>query len=178
MQAIQVPFAVVGGIALILPAASAAPQQSEDLHVVVMANQAPIYVGPSPTSARIATASKGDVFELRGEVGNWFTIAMFSGEWRYISEELVTDTAFTLILPNLESERRAVFRALVQAEDKAQIEADARYPIRDRASLDRNVDYQWLLDDRYKLDVMHRFGVQPPAYGQLVVEGLRKGWVD
>lgn len=164
-------------IALVTPVISAGEE-----YIKVVGKVANIRTGPGTSSGVIVQARKGDIFELRGQEGEWYKIAMFSGEWRYIYKPISKKVTYTLLLPTSISTRRSIFRALSSAEDRSQTEADRKYPIADRyghpisGNMERNIDYMRLLDDRYKLGVFHQFGVQPPIYIKLIVEGVEKEW--
>lgn len=151
-------------------------------YIEVVGKVVNVRIGPGTSSDVIVQARKGDIFELRGQEGEWYKIAMFSGEWRYIYKPLAKKATYTLLLPTSISTRRSIFRALSSAEDRSQAEADRKYPMADRYghpisdNMERNIDYMRLLDDRYKLGVFHQFGVQPPIYIKLIVEGVEKEW--
>lgn len=124
----------------------------------------------------IGQAVRDDVFELRGQRGIWYEINMFSGEYRYIHSNYA---AVVASLPPQPAEpiRRLAFQALVRAEDRAFAEADRRIPPTSRAAIERNIDLQRVLDDRYKLKVSHEYQIQPAHYNKLKIEGIRKNWI-
>jgi hypothetical protein len=104
---------------------------------------------------------------------------MFSGEYRYIYKSECKKINYTIVLPENEQTRRAVFKALLNAEDKAQAEADKKYPIivgSTEKDINKNLDYQSILDDRYKLEVLNKFNLQPPIYGKISFEGANEKW--
>lgn len=148
----------------------------------ITANRVNIRAGPSTSSLIVAKARKGDVFELHGKERRWYKIRMFSLNWRYVHRSLAKATAYVVSMPNQVSVRRDIFRALVRAEGRAEVEADRRYPLEDRygrpisGNMKKNIDHMWLLNDRYKLKVMHRFRVQPPIHGIIISEGIKKSW--
>ena len=45
-----------------------------------------------------------------------------------------------------------------------------------KENLDKNINYERALRDRYELDIYHRFGVQPPLRAKIAVEGIKKNW--
>jgi len=151
-------------------------------YIEVVGKVVNVRTGPDSSSDVVAEARKGDIFELEGQEGEWYEIDMFSGEWRYIYKRTAKKVTYTLLLPTSVSTRRSIFRALSSAEDRSQAEADRKYPMADRygrpisGNMERNIDYMRLLDDRYKLEVFHQFGVQPPIYIKLIVEGVQKEW--
>ena len=141
-------------------------------YVEITVHPANIYTEPKTTSSVVTKSEKGDLFELRGEESQWFKINLFSGEWRYVQKSVAKITSREISLPSMESKRLEIFSAILAAEDNAQSEADRRYP----NNLSKNIDYMRLLNDRYKLDVVHKYGVQPPVYIKIVVEGVKKNW--
>lgn len=151
-------------------------------YIEVVGKVVNVRAGPDTSSDVVAEARKGDIFELQGQEGEWYEIDMFSGEWRYIYKPMAKKVTYTLLLPTSISTRRSIFRALSSAEARSQAEADRKYPMADRygrpisGNMERNIDYMRLLDDRYKLEVFHQFGVQPPIYIKLIVEGVEKEW--
>lgn len=136
-----------------------------------------VNIRTEPSGTVITQARSGDVFEFRERDGDWLAILMFSGEYRYVHASLARPTDSVPAQPD-EATRRRAFQALVRAEDRATAEADHQIPPTARGTIERNIDLQRILDDRYKLDVCHRFdGIQPAHYNSLKVEGVRKGWM-
>lgn len=169
---------IVFFLALLLPGTVLAQAK----YVRITANRVNIRGGPGMSSPIVAKARKGDVFELHGKDGRWYRIRMFSMRWRYVYRSLAKAVPYVVSIPNQASLRRNIFRALVRAEDRAEEKADRKYPLEDRSgrpisgNIKRNIDYMWLLNDRYKLEVMHRFKVQPPIHGIVISEGVKKNW--
>lgn len=156
---------------------------AQDKYIKITGDQVNIRIASSTQSSIVSKGRKGDVFELRGEEGEWYKINLFSGEWRYVHKSLAKVMTYDVSLPKLVSIRLQIFRALLRAEDRAQAEADQKYPIADKyghpfpENVVRNIDYMRLLDDRYKLEVIHKFEVQPPTYRKIIVEGVKKNWL-
>jgi len=109
---------------------------------------------------------------------------MFSGEWRYIYKSLAEITSSVdIILPTSVSIRYNIFKQLVNAEDRADSEANKKFPIYDKydiieENLEKYTDYNRLLYDRYKLEVFHNFNIQPILYIKIVVEGVKNNWIN
>jgi len=133
-----------------------------------------IRAGASTRATLVATSQKGDVFQLINENDKWYIVSMFSGDERYIYKTLARITAYTPTLPETIEQRREVFQAWKDADASAQAEADRRYPP-DR-NLKRNLNYMKLQVDRKKLDIAHKFKLQPPDLRRIVLEGNFKGW--
>ena len=141
-------------------------------YIEVTADTVKIRFSPSMSSLVIAEAKKGDVFKLFSEKGQWYGIIMFSGEERYLEESLAVPTQYDVTVPAAESVRHQLFKAFWDAEGQGMKEAERKYP----SDLTKQIDYQRILDDRYKLEVFHEFGILAPVYGRIAVEGAKKKW--
>ncbi len=172
---VTVPVAILALVAL---AAAASPHPQQNKYIRIIGDRVNIRFAPSTSSVVVAFARAGDIFELADMSGDWYEIYMFSGEARYVHKSLAVVSEYRVTLPQSVATRRTVFKAFVKAEDRATAEADRRYPPTNRQNIERNIDYQRILDDRYKLDVTQQHGVQPPIYRKLVAEGLKNGWLD
>lgn len=124
----------------------------------------------------IGQARAGDVFEVEGQVGDWYQIDMFSGEWRYVSKKYGRPTNTMPPLPASEALRRRAFLALLDAEDRSYAVTDARLGGQTASNTQLYVAVERVFDDRFKLDACHRTGVQPVHYNALKVEGIKKNW--
>lgn len=143
-------------------------------YVQIIKSSVNIRFSPTTSSSVIAQANNGNIFNLEGEKVDWYEISMFSGEYRYIYKSMCKKVNYTMNLPESEQIRKAVFKALLNAEDKAQAEADRKYP----NDIFKNIDYQRMLDDKYKLKVIDNSNLQPPIYRKLIIEGVQKKWVQ
>lgn len=154
----------------------------ETKYIRITTNGVNIRSGPRTSFPIVAKGWEGDVFELQGRRGEWYKIRMFSVNWRYVHRSLAQVTSYSVSLPNRLSTRRKIFRGLVDAEDRAEDKADEMYPLENKSgrsipgNMKKNIDLMWLLSDRYKLEVMHRFRVQPPIHEAIIGEGIKKGW--
>jgi len=63
---------------------------------------------------------------------------------------------------------------LIVAHQRSSEEAAALYSV--SSNMARNVYYERLFDDRYKLDVMREFKIQQPVYKDIINEGAQKNW--
>lgn len=151
-------------------------------YVKITGGEVNIRTAPSITAVVVAVAEEGDIFEVRGKMLEWFEIALFSGEKRYVSRSLATPADYTPILPPLTAECQRVFRALKSAERRASAQAGLKYPIMNRygrpipGNVARKIGHEKLLNDRYKLQVMQESGLQPPVYGVLMDEAVAENW--
>lgn len=157
-------------VALVLVSTGA---MAQDRYIQLVVDQVPIRFSPSSTSQLVATGRKGDVFRLSAEQAGWFEIYMFSGEGRFIAKAAAQVAEYKIVLPASISRRQEIYRALGKAEDRSFADADRKYP---PSAVDKNIEYQRILDDQYKLEIMHQFGVQPPIYRPLNVEGAKARW--
>jgi len=142
--------------------------------VEITGNTVNIRTGPSTSTTIVTQAKKGDIFELEGETKGWYKINMFSGEYRYVYKSLAKPTTYAISLPSSASIRQKIFNLLGEAEDRAMDEADQKYPMNIPNNTNKNIDYERLLIDKYKLTIFHKFKVQPVIYRKLIVEVIRE----
>ena len=143
-------------------------------YIQVAADNVNIRTAPTTNSEIVGKAQKGDIFEMEERKGSWYRIHMFSGESRWVHASLAKPIWFEPSVPDEVSVRQDIYQGWVRAATQAQREADEEYP--PEKDLARNLRLSQLLQDRYKLDLMHDFGVQPPIYRRIVLEGNQKGW--
>lgn len=136
--------------------------------------RANIRAGASTNSTLVATSQRGDIFQLINETDKWYVIRVFSGSDRYLYKTLAEPAAYEPSLPDTIETRREIFRAWGQADEEAKQEADRRYP--PESNLERNLQYLQLQLDRKKLDISHKYDLQPPDLRRIVLEGNLKGW--
>jgi len=179
MDSNRIPLSI---IVFLLAMSTASTVFGEAKYITIMANGVNLRAGPNTSSPVVAKAWKGDVFEFHGKDGKWYRLRIFSVNWRYVHRSLAEVTPYVVSTPNQSSIRREIFRALMKAEDRAEAKADQKYPLEDKygrpisSNTKKNLDYMWVLSDRYKLEVMHRFRVQPPIYNIVLQEGIKKNW--
>ncbi len=148
----------------------------------ITADRVNIRTRPTTSSRIVAKARRGDIFELHGKEGNWYRIKMFSPNWRYVHRSLVQRAQYVHSVPNLVSVRRDIFQALVRAQNRTDVKADETCPVQDKHgtplsdNVRKNLELMWLLNDRYKLHVMHRFAVQSPIHDSIMHEGIKRSW--
>ncbi len=147
---------------------------SADQYVQVTGDNVNIRFSPSTSSQIIASARKGDIFELEGEEQEWFAISLFSGEYRYIHKSLAIEVPYEPKMPESVSVRQQMYKAFWDLEGKAMADADRRYP--PTIDVMKNIDQSRILEDQYKLEVVHQFNTQAPIYIKIAVEGVEKNW--
>jgi len=101
---------------------------SADQYVQVTGDNVNIRFSPSTSSQVIASARKGDIFELEGEEQEWFAISLFSGEYRYIHKSLAIEVPYEPEVPGSVSVRQQMYKAFWDLEGTAMADADRRYP--------------------------------------------------
>ena len=141
-------------------------------YIQVITSDVNIRFKPSSSSNVITQAKKGNIFELISKKGDWYEIAMFSGEFRFIHQTLCEKKDYVIAPTESEQLRKRIFSELIKAEDKATSDADKKYP----NDIYKNIDYNRILDDKYKLSVINSFDLQPPVYSKILIEGVKKKW--
>jgi hypothetical protein len=129
---------------------------------------------PSTRSVKVVSAKEGDIFELVGEEGKWYEIQLFSTGRRYLYKTLAKPVSYSPEVPEDVDIRRQLFQEWAEVGEKARSEAERRYPA--EKSLERNLNHEQILGDRYRLELLQRLGVQAPAYRRILIEGYQKGW--
>jgi hypothetical protein len=144
-----------------------------DSYVELTADRVAIRASPASSSALIGYGKKGDIFKLAGKQGALYELYLFSGEARYVPLSQARLTTFVPSPPSDLRRRRELFSAFVRAEDRAMADADKKYP---PVPVEPFVRYQRMLDDRYKLEVVRAFEVQPVVYSPIKIEGAKALW--
>jgi hypothetical protein len=147
---------------------------SADQYIQVTGDGVNIRFSPSTSSQIITAARKGDIFKLEGEEQGWYEISMFSGEYRYIHKSLAQELFYEPTAPGSVSVRQQMYRAFWDLEGKAMAEADRRYP--PTRDVMKNIEYSRILEDKYKLEIVHQFNTQAPIYIKIATEGAEKNW--
>jgi hypothetical protein len=151
------------------PAASPAKELKK--YVEISSKETAILIKPEINSEMIAKARKGDIFKLEGEQNNWYEIGMFSGEYRYILKANAVLNKFDPILPEDKTQDK-IYEELSKAEDRSMEEADKKYPLDE--DMIKNIDYNRILVDRFKLELFHNYNISPAIHSALVVRGVSK----
>jgi hypothetical protein len=150
-----------------------APKESKLIFIQVSgSSKADIRTAPTDDATIITQAREGDIFETVKEKGEWIEIKMFSGEYRYIDKSKCIPIDYELQLPESEAERKRIFKAILAAEDRAELEAEKKFS----SDINKNIEYARILNDKYKLEVFQEFNLPSPIYLKLIVEGSKKNW--
>lgn len=147
---------------------------SAQQYLEVTGRKSNIRSSPTTRSSIVTRAQRGDIFELKGESGDWYHIRLFSGELRYLHKRLAQEISYNPEVPEDSSQRREIFTTLQEVDRRVEREAEKKHPT-DKA-LKKNIAYAHILEDRYKLKVIRQFGIQAPLYRRLAIEGNQKGW--
>jgi hypothetical protein len=135
-----------------------------DSHVTVSRHHVNIRSAPSKKAQVVASAHKGDRFKFIRQVGEWYEIRMFSGDYRYIYAKLgqitINNSAGN---PDAETLRK-IYEEVVRAEERALNEAAAKFP----GDTNRSSRHERFALDRYTLEVFHKFDVTPASYEQIM----------
>jgi len=150
-------------------------------YVVMLSRNINIRTGPGTDRVIIGRAWKGDIFGLSGETGNWWKIHMFSGDDRYVSKSWAAKLTESQILkghnlrlPADVDVRLAMYRDIESALARARGEAEELIS----ASLDveRNGNVERILEDRFVLEVLSIYSIQPALFPDLIEEGQDADW--
>jgi len=166
------------GIAIAKKSAPKAVQQSsaDGEYLRVTGATVNIRFAPNASSDVVAKAEENDIFKLSSEEGmekgDWYSVLLFAGEWRYIHKSLAKRTQSQSQMPT-ERVKRKLFNSMRNIERRAMDEADRMFSPKDYA---KNIDYQRVLIDRYKLDLFRKFNVQPTHAEEIILEGIGKKW--
>jgi hypothetical protein len=128
-----------------------------------------IRFAPRIKSSLIVTALKGDIFKFINEKKSWVTINMFSGEYRYIHSSLVQKTNHKPSNTDKNISKN-IFNELQKAEDRAMKKSEKLYP----NNLMKQIDYNRILDDKYKLELFHKYQVNPILYMDIVLQNINR----
>lgn len=113
---------------------------------------------------------KGALFGVV-ELGPRVKVSGYNGETRELPKSAVKESACAESLPADETKRRAAFQAMAAAERRATSEAQQRFGF----GLE-GVDFERLLKDRYNLDALRPFQIDPVSKPKLLREGVEKRW--
>jgi len=86
-----------------------------------------------------------------------------------------------------EAERRKIFKEIVAAEDKAQAEADKKYPVSGRSTwglsqselrsqIDKNIDLVRHLEKQYKKELSKKYKLTKEKLKKISIEGISERW--
>ena len=143
-------------------------------YVEITRNRVNIRSRPTTSASVIVRAELGDIFEMDEEQEGWYKIHLFSGDWRYLHASVAKEVRYVSETPEDSSLRRKFFQAWQEIKIKIQQEADNRHSPQD--DLQQNIEFSRRLEDRYKLELIHKFNFQPPVYRRIAIEGFQKGW--
>ena len=143
-----------------------------DEYIEIIKDSANIQFESNTSSIIIAKAKKGDVYRLHESKNEWYGIFMFSGEQRYVHKSLAKKINDIPVTPSSIEIKQKVFREISNIESRSTKESQEKYP----NDLYKQIDLERILNDRYKLQIYHRYGLPIAKYHKLVAEGVKNGW--
>jgi len=141
--------------------------------VRIKAATASIRAAPHSGSEVVARASEGQVFHANSKTSCWYEIDMFASEYRYVSVALVEPVSSPPPLPRSEATLRRACHEIVAAQDRADREAERRYPV----DYKKQIGLQFVLYDRYELPVFLRYDIAPAHGAHLTVQCAQHHWL-
>jgi hypothetical protein len=155
----------------------------EECYIVVTDEAGDIHTRPDASSPIVTRARYGDVFLVVGVHDQWYEVQLFSSVHWYLHRSHAKETlTYELTLPSDVDTRHAIFNAIADAEHRAYQEA-ALAPLLEvssdadgMAGNGHVLAGDGVLADRYKLEVVHAFGIHLPDVDQIAAEGFERGW--
>ena len=120
---------------------------SADQYIQVTGDGVNIRFSPSTSSQNLATARKGDIFKLVGEMQGCYPILMFSGGYRYIHKSLAQGVSYEPTVPGSLSVRQQNYIAFLDVQVKAMTDTLRRYPIGTHDTK-KTMEYSLFLKDK------------------------------
>ena len=93
----------------------------------------------------------------------------------YLKQRAASDVRFGLS----KDKRKEIFRQIVIAEDRAQTEADRRYPIDPNdpeVNIEKNIDLESRLADQYRAQVYKKYGITKEIANKISAEAIHEKW--
>ncbi|MBI5554634.1 MAG: hypothetical protein HY920_02110 [Elusimicrobia bacterium] len=151
--------------------------QSEYAYIIIKTSYAEIKAVPDLGAPALLIALKGDIFKYNGQQKGWYNILTFSGETRFVRKSLCRGSNITPQLVKDESRRRDIYDSIIDAKDRAMSEANAKYPsIKSQSELQEKIFYQQTAEEKFILEVFHKYRIQPVTYLTLLSEAISKNW--
>ena len=142
---------------------------AQNRYIEISADNVNIRSLPSERASIVAKSHKGDIFTLVEEQGGWYRIKMFTKVDRYVFKSLANVTVTWEPSPMDETTIREVYHETIDAERRALDEA-VQMRVDD---ILKNIEQDRLLNDRYKLQVFHKYGLHSPAYKMILKESAK-----
>ncbi len=151
----------------------------KDEFVKITSRKCKVFASPDSSSFLITKAKKGDVFKFSENHGKWYEIYMFAGEPRYIKKskaKLIYGYNKNESLPVDINTRFKMYNEMFRLEDKAERDAELKHPYIEHYVLVSDerlrvfIEYMRMLQDQYKMELFHKFKVQPPAEAAIGIE--------
>ncbi len=143
---------------------SVPPTGAIDSYLTISRHNVNIRSEPTKKARVVASAHKGDRFKFIQQVGDWYEIRMFSGDYRYVYRKLGQITINNTGARLDEEMVPKIYEAMVRAEQRALNEAAAKFP----GDTNKSSRHERFALDRYTLEVFHKFDVTPASYEQII----------
>ena len=140
-------------------------------YIQVTSSEVNIREKASSSSTLVGQSDNGRIFEFKGEESGWYKVLITSGDYRYIHSSLCKKVDYSITLPS-ESIQKSLFKTLRVVEGCAIAEAGKKYP----NDIMKSIDYQRILEDRYKLNVFIELDLNPTIYSIVIGEGAKERW--
>jgi hypothetical protein len=134
------------------------------INVKVMVDEAIIYTEQNTDTSPIIRAAKGDIFEVTEVQDGWTQIHLFSGEERYIKSSQVATIHKIPPYSSYPSVRKDLCDKVKKASSKASKKSSSMYP----NNIDQQSSYEYLLFDKYVLEVYRTLDIPPSYYSKLI----------
>lgn len=134
------------------------------INVKVVVDEAIIYTEQNTDTSPIIRATKGDIFEVTDAQDGWTQIHLFSGEDRYIKSSQVATIHEIPPYPSYVSVRKDLCAKVKDASSKASKDSSSKYP----DNVDRQSTYEYILFDKYILDVYRTLDIPAAHYSKLI----------
>ncbi len=133
--------------------------------VSVTSAVANLRASPSIDSAVVAKVPQSTTCELAAVRGDWFEVAAFTGDYRYLHSSVARSVGQAPPLTDEPTTLVSSCRGFVAAENRAMNEALVLEPI----DFDRQIDLEWRLTDRYKMAVAQKYRLHPARSVELTL---------
>jgi|SRR6185295_19016347 len=160
-------------LAFILVAAIGSSAAEGADFVRIKASSARLRVSASTKSAVVATVKQGDVFEVGERTSSWIGVVTPSTEYRYVTTSIVEEVAAPPAFPTATNRLRNACHEVVAAQDRADREAQQRYPDPD---FQRQITFQRVLYDKYELPIFEQYDIAPAHYAHLHGTCAKNRW--
>lgn len=152
---------------------TAGPALAGEMSVARIDQPVDIKSAPDPRAPAVAQAAPGDRYEILAAQEGWYQVQLFQDSY-FLPKSTATEIIESLKIPTDEAKRKAVFRDLYKAEERAVEAAEKQALIEEKAVLEDAVKNYFI--ERAKLEVARKYGLPVPACIAIAFEGADQGW--